>query len=198
MLSTMRRRLPTISLRLLASVPISSSESIFRLSVRSPLATAEPTSTMCCTGSNQRPIRYQPPRAPRADEGEAQERGLEEAAALLLAFISDLLIATSTPPFWSSFGLGPAPRGEARARPPCRRPPPEPWSRGRGRGSRARPRSVSAFDLARARAAGVAGRSLMDGALLGQDRALRVADHRPHHVGALGRAPSPSRPRGTG
>ena len=53
----MRRRFATISLRLPASVPISSSDSIATLSVRSPLATAEATSTMYCTGRNQRPIR---------------------------------------------------------------------------------------------------------------------------------------------
>ena len=94
MLSTMRRRLTTMSLRLFPRVASSSSLPTVMLSVRSPLVTAWETSTMCWMGRNQRPITYQPPRAPRATRKTPRSE-VSTKRRRCWAFISLLLIATA-------------------------------------------------------------------------------------------------------
>ncbi len=118
MLSTTRRRLPTISLRLRPRVPTSSSPWASTWTTRSPFATCSEASAMAWSGRSQRPARPQPAAEPRATM-KRPRRSASTSRRRCTARSAVWLIATSTPPFTASVRVaGAAPSSSPIAEPP--------------------------------------------------------------------------------
>ena len=174
MLSATRRRFATISLRLRPRVPISSRA--LRLDVHGQVALGhrlrgERPSTAAAAASGRREPASRPSPTPtRASASRTASTTRRRRRRLSAVW----LIATSTPPFTVSARTAPAAVPSS---------PPVAAVTGARKSSTGSP---SAVDESRSSTSvgSAAGRPRSDLAGLGEDRALRVADHRPHHVGA--------------
>ena len=155
MLSTTRRRLPTISLRLRPRVPTSSSLWASRLTMRSPLATEPEARTMFCSGLSQRPITAQPSAKPTPITSAASSRASTIRRRCTSRRVA-LEMATSTPPFTDSVtAAGAAPSSSLIPEPPLE------LVTGARKSSTGSPSVVNASRSSRA-AAGAPGRSRID------------------------------------